>query len=83
MDRVVVLAETLFKAVAPDARELAKALANEAEEFVVRAGLRAALDNHLAELDFLAFLEVDLHKLVHGFLEAQLKYMSVWERGMV
>ena len=48
VDRVVVVAEGLFKALGPDAIELAETLSHVAVKLAVCTLLRAAFDNHVA-----------------------------------
>lgn len=51
MDRVVVIVECFLKALIPHSIKFAEALTDQAIEYRIRALLRAALDQHIDELD--------------------------------
>lgn len=69
MDAVVVGAEAFFEEARPLPSQLAHALPNVTVKSAEGTLLRAALDDHVAELDFLALGDLELEELVRRFLE--------------
>jgi len=68
---VEVRCKGLFKGLAPYPVELAEPFTDQTIESRIRALLRTTLHDHVAQFDFLAFLDIDLHQLVNGFFVAQ------------
>lgn len=71
MDGVEVGRKRFLKGFTPHSVEFAEPFPNKTVEAGVGTLLRTTLDDHVAELDFLAFLDVDFHQLVHCFLVTQ------------
>lgn len=74
VDGVVVLCERLFKKIGPQAVELGKSFAEQAEELGICLLLGAALHDHRGEFVFLARGELDLHQFVGRFLEVERRH---------
>jgi hypothetical protein len=70
VDGVVVLCKHVFEKLSPKSVELAEALADQSEEFVVGTLLTATFDDHAGQLVFTSSGKVDAHQFVAGFLEA-------------
>lgn len=71
MDGVEVGRKRFLKGFTPHPVEFAEPFSNKTVETGVGTLLRTTLDDHVAEFDLLAFLNVDLHQLVHCFLVTQ------------
>ena len=69
VDGGILSAETLVELVAEGVGDAAETLAEKAIEAEVGALLTAALQNHVAHLRLLAWLELDLEELVGALLE--------------
>lgn len=67
---IVVLGEGVLEEVLPHAVELAQTLSDQAEELVVGALLRAALDNHRGHFFLQTGWKIDAQQFVGAFFEA-------------
>lgn len=71
MDGIVVVTKTLRKCIGPFPMQLAEAFAHVAVEFAVGTLLRATFDNHVAELNVLAFRHLKFEQLVHALFKVE------------
>lgn len=71
MNGVVVVAKALFEVFGPFPMQFAEAFSHVAVEFAVGAFLGATLDDHVAQLDILAFGDLELEQLVNALFEIE------------